>query len=100
MNRTVYVDVRMKSKIDSLVDMSNGETICLMVRFKDVDDAFFFNSDYELQEFMHQQLRERFLDKELRKGYFDYINENNNTLRYYVKSKKGRFVFVNEECIA
>lgn len=95
----ISIDKRLKSKIEELSDFSNGDNVCYSVRFKDVDDAFFFGSDAELYDFMNQQITERFYDKELRRGYFDYINDNGDTLRYNVKVSRGTFTSVKDECL-
>jgi hypothetical protein len=99
MTDSVMMDTRMKSKIEELYDLSMGGIECYTVRFKDLDDAFHFGNIEELQEFLHEQTLERFYDKELRKGYFDYINENNETLRYHVESKRGTLTLLEEECL-
>lgn len=95
-NEKVIVDSRLKRKIGALHVFKNG---CCLVEFKDLEDVFFFNDDYDLQNFLNQQTCERFYDKELRHGYFDYINENNETLRYYVESNRGTLKLIKEECL-
>lgn len=100
MANSVMVDTRMKSKIESLMDLSeNKNKQCYMVKFKDLQDAFFFGSKVEIQEFLNNQTVERFYDKKLRKGYFDYINEHGDTLRYHVESNRGTLILLNEECL-
>jgi hypothetical protein len=100
MKKSISVDSRIKSKIESLVDLSRDENnICYLVKFKDIDDTFIFGSDTDLYNFMGIQIRERFYDKELRIGYFDYINENGETLRYHVESQRGAFISVKDENI-
>lgn len=100
MKKMISVDSRIKSKIESLTDLSSSENnICYLLKFKDIDDTFIFGSDTELYDFMGRQISERFYDKELRKGYFDYVNENNETLRYHVEVKRGTFVAVRDENI-
>lgn len=96
MNNSVLVDNRMKSKIEELYEFNNN---ACMVKFKDLDDSFFFNDKYELQEFLNEQTVERFYDKELRNGYFDYKNENNNIIRYYIEVNRGNLELINEEVI-
>lgn len=96
MKKSILVDSRLKNKIETLHEFKNN---CCSVKFTDLQDVFFFNDEYGLQEFLNIQARERFYDKELRKGYFDYKNEYNETLRYYVESKRGTLTLINEECL-
>lgn len=101
MKNSVNIDSRLKSKILELMDLSPDEnTPCYCVKFKDLDDAFWFGDKIELQEFLHKQAVERFYEKELRKGYFDYVNEHNETFRYHVLAKRGTLTLLNEECVA
>jgi hypothetical protein len=94
-NNSVMIDVRMKSKIESLTEWGK---VC-SVKFNDIHDTFWFSDKNMLQEFLHNQAAERFYDKELRKGYFDYINEHSETLRYHVESNRGTLTLLKEECI-
>ena len=70
-----------------------------MIKFKDLQDTFFFDTCSGIQEFVNIQACERFYDKELRKGYFDFKNEHNETLRYYVQPKRGNFTLIKEVCL-
>lgn len=99
MTDTVLVDSRLKNKIEELMDLSMGDIECYSVRFKDLDDAFHFGKQSELQDFLREQEVERFYDKSLRKGYFDYVNENGETLRYHVEAKRGTFTLIKDECL-
>ena len=90
----ITIDSRLKSKIEELTDYSKGENACYMVRFKDLDDAFWFSNDSDLYKFMAEQVSERFYDKELRKGYFDYENDEGETIRYHYVVKRGSFTSV------
>jgi hypothetical protein len=98
--KTFMIDSRLKSKIEELYDLSMGGITCLSVKFKDLEDAFQFGSEIDLQEFLHKQQVERFFDKEIRKGYFDYINESGETLRYHVESKRGTLTLLKQECFS
>lgn len=91
--RSVMIDKRLLNKIDG---MSNIEDCCSVV-FTDLKDTFWFSSPAELQEFLNVQSRERYYDKSLRKGYFDYINSDGDTYRYYVSSNRGTLTVINEE---
>lgn len=74
----------------------HDEDVC-SIKFIDLDDVFWFNSKESLQEFINIQVKERYYDKEIRNGYFDYINENKETLRYHVKSNRGTLELIREE---
>lgn len=93
---SIMVDSKMKSKIES-VNEFEGETCS--IRFKDLEDTFWFKSIYDLQEFLNNQSVERFYDKSLRKGYFDYTNENNETFRYHIKSNRGSLELISEDFV-
>ena len=84
---SVMVDTKLKNKIESMNEYNKG--VC-SIKFKDMDDTFWFNTKSELQEFLNKQSVERFWDKELRKGYFDYINDCGDTLRYFVEVVRGK----------
>lgn len=55
------------------------------VYLKDVDMSFHFETEKEVQDFLNKQATERFSAKELRKGYFDYVNEHKETHRFLIK---------------
>lgn len=96
----VVIDRRLKSKIETIKDLSKDDNnTCYIVKFKDLEDSFYFESRDELQEFLHSQEVERFYDKSLRKGYFDYVNEHNETMRYHVETKRGTFTLLKDECL-
>lgn len=95
--KKITVDSRLKSKIEELTDWSKAGNSCYCVRFKDIQDSFWFGNDTDLYNFIGQQIRERFYDKDLKKGYFDYINDNADTIRYYVTAKRGTFITVRDE---
>lgn len=82
------IDTRLKSKIENMFKYENGSC---SVKFVDVEDVFWFNDKNDLQEFLRHQEVERFFDKQLRKGYFDYMNENEDTLRYFVTVVRGKY---------
>jgi len=96
---SAIMDTRLKNRIESSIDWSRDSNESYSVKFKDLEDTFWFNSWDKLQEFLNNQVSERFYDKELRKGYFDYINKYGETLRYHVESKRGTLTLLNEECI-
>lgn len=93
---SLSVDSKMKSKIESLMEWEND---VYSIKFKDINDTFWFNDKITLQEFVRKQEVERFYDKSLRKGYFDYINENNELIRYAVSAYRGQLTVLNENII-
>lgn len=93
MTNGILIDTRLKSKIEDAYEINGVYTI----KFKDIQDAFWFGDKVEFQDFLNIQAKERYYDKELRDGYFDYRNENNETLRYYITSKRGTLTVTKEE---
>lgn len=93
---SIVIDSRLKRKIENISEME-GEMCC--VKFTDLEDVFWFENTNELQEFLNKQSVERYYDKSLRKGYFYYTNENNDTFRYYVKCNRGNLELLNEEFV-
>ena len=80
---TVIMDNRLKKNIESLYKYENGSC---SIKFKDINDTFWFNDKEELQDFVNNQASERYYDKSLRKGYFDYVNEYNEKFRYQISN--------------
>lgn len=93
MTSSVMVDRKLKRKIESMEEFDGSYS----VKFKDLVDTFWFNTADQLQEFLNVQSRERCYDKELRQGYFDYVNDADEVLRYYVKSNRGALEVIKEE---
>lgn len=93
---SIFVDTRLKSKIENMIDYENE--VC-SIKFKDLDDTFWFRNKVELQEFIRVQEVERFYEKELRKGYFLYTNEHNEVFKYIVESLRGKLNLIKEEFV-
>ncbi len=89
----IVIDKRMKNKIESMYLYDKG--VC-SVRFTDIEETFWFDSEGGLQEFLHHIARERYYDKALRKGWFPYINEQGNTIHYYVENERGKLTITQE----
>ena len=89
----IVVNSKIKNKIESLKVLQGA----YMIKFKDLTDVFLFNSLEQAQEFINVQVRERVYKKDLRKGYFDYINEAGETLRYYIINIKGKLEVIREK---
>lgn len=96
MIESVIIDTRLQRKIESLMTYNNE---CYSVSFTDLIDTFWFNDKDRLQDFLNNQSAERYYDKELRRGYFDYINDVSDTIRYHVESKRGTLTLLKEECL-
>lgn len=93
---TVMIDTRMKNKIEAKYHYENGS---YSIKFKDLQDIFWFDNSYDLQIFLNEVARERYYDNKVKKGYFLYKNENNETFKYNVKSKNGTLNLENEEFV-
>ncbi|HCL4455202.1 TPA: hypothetical protein N2D10_003229 [Clostridium botulinum] len=93
-NLKVMIDSRLKKNIESLMTYENG---CCSVKFKDIEDTFWFDTVGDLQEFMLSQASERYYDKSLRKGYFQYKNENNEEVIYKINNVWRGNLEVEEE---
>ena len=69
----ILIDKRIQRFVEGYLFGENNEIIS--IHLKDVDETFWFENEVAAQEFLNKQMTERFGDKELRKGYFDYIDE-------------------------
>lgn len=97
-HKKVVIDSRLKKNIDSLMIYHEGKNNeCYSVSFKDMEDTFWFDDHGVLQEFLNEQTSERYYDKSLRKGYFTYINENNDKITYIIKSVKSGTLVCEEQ---
>lgn len=89
-NTAIFMDKRLKRFVRASEIYKNG--VCC-IDFNDINETFWFNSEAELQEFVNEQCSERFYDKSLRKGYFDYINDHSETSRYYIEEMfRGKII--------
>ena len=88
MRASIIVDSRLKKNIESLYEYKGGSC---SIKFKDIDDTFWFDNREKLQEFVHVQARERYYDKIFRLNYFDYTNEHNEKIRYdIIRNTRGK----------
>lgn len=93
---TIMVDRRIMKFIE-ITERKDG--IC-SATLLDMDETFWFDNKVELQKFLNTQARERFYDKSLREGYFDYVDENNQKHRYnIVELKRGKILKYKEVII-
>ena len=95
---TILIDKRIKRFIKGELWGENDEVMCIMLT--DIDEAFWFSDQALVQEFLNIQAIERVYDKELRKGYFDYVDEYGTIHRYYIdKVVRGKITSFREEVI-
>lgn len=93
------IDSRLKKFVEGRI--WDGGVISILV--KDIDESFHFLDTVKAQDFLNKQTTERFADKSLKKGYFDYVEENpadDTTHRYYIeKLERGEIVSFREEVV-
>lgn len=94
----IIIDTRIKRFVEGCLLGENDETIS--IRLKDIDETFWFENEAEAQEFLNKQVTERVADKELRKGYFDYVDEYGDTHRYFINEVvRGKINFFTEKIV-
>lgn len=94
----IIIDARIKRFVEGCLLGENNETISILL--KDIDETFWFENEVAAQEFLNKQVTERVADKELRKGYFDYIGEHGETHRYFINEVvRGKIVSFTEEIV-
>ena len=94
----ILIDTRIQRFIEGCLLGKNNEIIS--IHLKDIDKTFLFENKVTAQEFLNKQLTERVGDKELRKGYFDYIDEYGETHRYSINEVvRGKIVSFTEETV-
>ena len=69
----IVIDTRIKRFIEGYVVGENEDIIA--IKLNDIGETFWFDDKTKVQEFLNEQVTERIYDKELRKGYFDYVDE-------------------------
>lgn len=94
----IVIDARIKSFVEGCLIGENNEAISILL--KDIDETFWFEDEVAAQDFLNRQVTERVADKELRKGYFDYIDEYGETHRYFINEiTRGKIISFTEEVI-
>ena len=94
----ILIDKRIQRFVEGCLLGENNETIS--IHLKDVDETFWFENEVDVQEFLNKQVTERVGDKELRKGYFDYIDEYGDAHRYSINEVvRGKIVSFTEETV-
>ena len=95
---TIVIDARIKRFVEGCLLGENNEAISILL--KDIDETFWFENEVTAQEFLNRQVTERVADKELRKGYFDYIDEYGDTHRYFINEiTRGKIISFTEEIV-
>lgn len=61
----------------------------LSIHLDDIGESFYFDDEAEIQNFLNKQSIERFGGKSLRNGYFDYVDEYQETHRYVINVNKN-----------
>ena len=94
----ILIDKRIQRFVEGYLLGENNETIS--IHLKDVDETFWFENEVAAQEFLNKQMTEWFGDKELRKGYFDYIDEYGDAHRYFINEvTRWKIVSFTEETV-
>ena len=92
----ILIDTRINRFVEGCLLGENDETIS--IRLKDIDETFWFENEVAAQEFLTKQVTERVGDNELRKGYFDYVDEYGDMHRYFInKTERGKILSFTEE---
>ena len=95
---TIVIDARIKRFVEGCLLGENNEAISILL--KDIDETFWFENEVAAQEFLNRQVTERVANKELRKGYFDYIDEYGDTHRYFINEiTRGKIISFTEEIV-
>ena len=94
---SIIIGRKMKNRIEEAYKFNDN---AYSIRFKDLKDTFWFSSIADLQDFINQVERERYYDKEVKKGYFTYTNEHGERFKYNVKSNRGALTLLSEEFIS
>lgn len=94
----ILIDKRIQRFVEGYLLGENNETIS--IHLKDVDGSFWFENEVAAQEFLNKQATERVADKELKKGYFDYIDEYGDMHRYFINDvARGKILSFTEEIV-
>ena len=94
----IIIDARIKRFVEGCLIGENNEAISILL--KDIDETFWFENEVSAQDFLNRQVTERVADKELRKGYFDYIDEYGEIHRYFINEiTRGKIISFTEEVI-
>ena len=92
----ILIDTRINRCVEGCLLGENDETIS--IRLKDIDETFWFENEVAAQEFLTKQVTERVGDNELRKGYFDYVDEYGDMHIYFInKTERGKILSFTED---
>lgn len=94
----ILIDKRIQRFVEGYLDEDNENIMC--IKLKDIDESFWFSDKTLAQEFLNIQAIERVYDKELRKGYFDYVDEHGLIHRYFIHNvERGKITSFKEEVV-
>ena len=94
----IVIDTRIKRFIEGYIVGENEDIIA--IKLNDIGETFWFDDKIKVQELLNEKVTEGIYDKELRKGYFDYVDEYGIIHRYYInKLVKGKITIYNEEIV-
>lgn len=94
--KNIVIDKRLNRFVRGYILGKNEDV--LSIHLDDIDESFYFDDPDVAQDFLNKQSIERFGDKELRKGYFDYIDEHETIHRYRITpSSIGKIIGYTEE---
>ena len=95
---TLIIDTRIKRFVKGYFLEENDETIGIYL--KDIDETFWFENEILAQDFLNEQVTVRVADNELRKDYFDYVDEHEEVHRYFInKVVRGKIISFTEEIV-
>ena len=95
---TLMIDTRIKRFVEGYFLGENDETIGIYL--KDIDETFWLENEILAQDFLNKQVTVRVADNELRKDYFDYVDEHKETHRYFInKVVRGKIISFTEEIV-
>ena len=94
--KNIVIDKRLNRFVRCCILGKNEDV--LSIHLDDIDESFYFDDSDVAKDFLNKQSIERFGDKELRKGYFDYIDEYETIYRYRIRpSSIGKIIGCTEE---
>lgn len=95
---SILIDTRIQRFVEGYLLGENEDIIS--IHLTDIDETFHFDNEVAAQDFLNRQAIERVGDKELRNGYFDYVDEHNTIHRYLIDSvSRGKIMSYSEKII-
>lgn len=92
----IAIDSRLKRFVKGTLIGENEDIISIYLT--DINETFHFESEVEAQDFLNIQVRERFGDDEIKKGFFDFADERKCIHRYVINGLyRGKITSYYEE---